>query len=54
MQPQQYHRDAIVVMGWRDWIDIIDRMEDLVEDESKVFIVVEREGLAGLIVGCVD
>lgn len=41
-------------MGWIDWIDIIDRMENLVEDESKVFIVVELGGLAGLIVGCVD
>lgn len=55
MQLQQYHRDAIAMMGWIDWIDIIDRIVCLVKSrESRFFIVVEREGLVGLILEDVD
>jgi hypothetical protein len=40
LQPQQYHKEAIDVMGWIEWIDLRDRMEDL-ESRAEFFIVVE-------------
>ena len=44
MQPQQYHKEAIDVMGWIAWIDIRDRMEEL-KSGVEFFIVVGRESL---------